>query len=83
MTFMMVIDTYPLGHLKHYWDRSALEGGGGVGWGGDTGHSGPQPLPGYCSVVQLCPTLWNPMDCSMPDSSVLHHLPEFPQINVH
>ena len=31
MTFLMVIDTFPLGHLKHYWDRSTLEGGGGEG----------------------------------------------------
>ena len=23
-----------------------------------------------CSVIQLCPTLWNPTDCSPPDSSV-------------
>ena len=22
-------------------------------------------------VMQLCPTLWDPMDCSLPDSSVL------------
>ena len=27
----MVIYTFPLGHLKHYWDRSTLEGGGGEG----------------------------------------------------
>ena len=52
--------------------------------GGDTGHSGPQPLQGYCcSVAQSCPTLCNPMDCSMPDSSVLHHHPEFAQMHVH
>ena len=29
-----------------------------------------------CSVSKLCPTL-TPMDCIMPDSSVLHSLPEF------
>ena len=28
-----------------------------------------------CSVAQLCPTLGNPMDCSMPGFPVLHHLP--------
>ena len=27
-------------------------------------------LWGSCSVTQLCPTLCNPMDCSLPDSSV-------------
>ena len=29
-----------------------------------------------CSVAQSCPTLWDPMDCSMPGFHVLHHLPE-------
>ena len=36
-----------------------------------------------CSVAQSCPTLWDPMDCSMPGSPVLHHLPEFTQTHVH
>ena len=27
-----------------------------------------------CSVIQSCPTLCNPMDCSMPGFLVLHHL---------
>ena len=35
------------------------------------------------SVAQSCPTLCNPMDCSVPDFPVLHHLPEFAQIHVH
>ena len=30
-----------------------------------------------CSVVQSCPTLCDPTDCSMPSFSVLHYLPEF------
>ena len=29
-----------------------------------------------CSVAQSCPTLWDPMGCSMPSFPVLHHLPE-------
>ena len=29
-----------------------------------------------CSVTQSCPTLCDPMDCSMPGFPVLHHLPE-------
>ena len=29
------------------------------------------------SVAQLCPTLCNPMDCSMPDLPVPHHFPKF------
>ena len=33
-------------------------------------------------VVQLLP-LYDPMDCSMPGSSVLHYFPEFVQIHVH
>ena len=32
-----------------------------------------------CSVAKSCPTLCNPMDCSMPGSSVLHYLSEFAQ----
>ena len=38
---------------------------------------------GCCSVAQSCPTLCNPMDCSMPGFPVLHHFPEFPQTHVH
>ena len=34
-----------------------------------------------CSVAQSCPTLYNPMDCSTPGFSVLHH--EFAQTHVH
>ena len=33
-----------------------------------------------CSVTQACPTLCDPMDCSMPDHPVLHHLLEFAQV---
>ena len=36
-----------------------------------------------CSVTQSCPTLCDPMDCSMPGLPVLHHLPEFTQTHVH
>ena len=36
-----------------------------------------------CSVAQLCPTLCDPMDCSMPGFPVLHHLPELAQTHVH
>ena len=34
-------------------------------------------------IVQLCLTLCDPMDCSMPGFPVLHHLPEFVQTHVH
>ena len=34
-------------------------------------------------IVQLCPTLCNPMDCSTPGLAVHHQLPECTQIRVH
>ena len=37
----------------------------------------------FSSVIQLCPTLWDPMDCSTPGLPVHHQLPEFTQIHVH
>ena len=36
-----------------------------------------------CSVTQLCPSLCDPMDCSMLGFPVLHYLPEFVQTHVH
>ena len=36
-----------------------------------------------CSVPQSCPTLCDPMDCSMPGFSVHHQLPEIAQTHVH
>ena len=35
------------------------------------------------SVAQSCPTLYDPMYCSMPGFPVYHQLPEFTQIHVH
>ena len=35
------------------------------------------------SVTQWCPTLCNPMDCSMPGLPVHHQLPELTQTHVH
>ena len=35
------------------------------------------------SVAKSCLTLCHPMDCSMPDFTVLHYLPEFAQTHVH
>ena len=35
------------------------------------------------SVAQSCPTLWDPMNCSMPGLSVHHQLPEFTQTHIH
>ena len=37
----------------------------------------------YSSFAQLCPTLCNPMDCSMSDLPVHHKFPEFNPTHVH
>ena len=37
----------------------------------------------FTSVIQSCPTLWDPMDCSMPGFPVLHQLLELAQTHVH
>ena len=37
----------------------------------------------FSSVAQSCPTLCNPMDCSMPGLPVHHQLPEFTQTYIH
>ena len=39
--------------------------------------------PSLSSVPQLCPTLCNPMDYSMPGFPVHHQLLEFTQTHVH
>ena len=51
-------------------------------WGGDQSltHDSDHSC---CSVAGLCPTLFDPMDCSLPGSSVLHCFPEFAQLHVH
>ena len=41
------------------------------------------PYQNCCSVTKLCPTLCDPMNCSMPGFPVLHYLPEFAQTRVH
>ena len=37
----------------------------------------------FSSVAQLCPTLCDPMDCSMPGFPVHQQLPELTQTHVH
>ena len=37
----------------------------------------------FSSVTQLCPTLYDSMNCSMPGLPVHHQLPEFTQTHVH
>ena len=41
------------------------------------------PSVQFSSVAQLCPTLCNPMNCSMPGLPVHHQLLEFTQTHVH
>ena len=41
------------------------------------------PLHLFSSVTQLCTTLCDPMNCSMPGLPVHHQLPEFTQTHVH
>ena len=41
------------------------------------------PSVQFSSVAQLCPTLCNPMNCSMPGLPVHHQPPEFTQTHVH
>ena len=36
-----------------------------------------------CSAAQSCQTLCEPMDCSMPGFTVLHHLQELSQVHIH
>ena len=48
---------------------------------------GQQSAPGtfsqFSSVTQSCPTLWDPMNRSMPGFPVHHQLPEFTQTHAH
>ena len=37
----------------------------------------------FSPVAQLCPTLYDPMECSMPGFPVHHQLPELAQTHVH
>ena len=37
----------------------------------------------FSSVIQSCPTLCNPIECSIPGLPVLHHFLKFAQIHIH
>ena len=41
------------------------------------------PSVQFSSVTQSCPTLCDPMDCSMPGFPIHHQLPEHTQTHVH
>ena len=47
-----------------------------------TGNGLSDSIPIVSSVTQSCPTLCDPMNCSMPGLPVHHQLPEFTQIHV-
>ena len=47
------------------------------------GESNMETYIQFSSVAQSCPTLYNPMNCSMPGLPVHHQLPEFAQTHVH
>ena len=47
-----------------------------------TQHACMRARTSFSSVVQLCPTLCNPMDCSMPGFRIHHQLPELTQIHI-
>ena len=49
----------------------------------DHRHVTPQTSVQFSSVTQLCPTLCDPMNCSMPGLPVHHQLTEFTQTLVH
>ena len=40
-------------------------------------------MPNISSVSQSCPTVWDPMDCSIPGFPVFYQLPELAQTHVH
>ena len=52
-------------------------------WPSGTLHEFLPKLLQFSSVVQLCPTLCDLMDCSTPSLPVHHQLPEFTQTHVH
>ena len=58
-----------LGNFLYFWSIGDISKNGSYGE--------------FSSVAQSCPTLFNPMDCSMPDFPVHHQLLELTQTHVH
>ena len=54
------------------WERSEIEGKGAESFK-------DRMLVQFNSVTQFCPTLFDPMDCSMPGFPVHHQLPDLAQ----
>ena len=72
--YIFLVSCWPISILKHRELPS-------ISWPQWTGNS--NSFVGCCSVMQLCWTLCDPMDCSTPDFPVLQHLLEFAQTHVH
>ena len=68
----------PLAHSPESSDDSSFKS---FNWG--PRHCRAETRYCCCSVTPSCPTLCNPMDCSMPGFPVLHYLLEFAQTHVH
>ena len=67
------------------WGWVALASPRGVGEPG-MGAYFPTPTsksPGVVQTVTQCPTLCDPLNCSMPGFPVFHHLPELAQTHVY
>ena len=65
----------PISPVSLHWQADSLPRHH-ADWGGFN-------LVQFSSVAQSCPTLWDPMNRSMPGLPVHHQLPEFTQIHVH
>ena len=61
-------------HMKTQWKDSHLQ---------PLGKAAEETKPFDISVAQSCPTLCNPMDCSIPGFPVHHQLPELALTHVH
>ena len=76
LTYMQSTSCEMLGWMKHNLESGLL---GEISTSSDIQISSVQ----FSSVPQSCPTLWDPMDCSMPGFPVHHQLPELAQTHVH
>ena len=72
-------ESHSWGHHPHDLITSKVAPPNAITWGSRASTYHHQ----FSSVTQLCPTLCNPMDCSMPGLPVHHQLLEFAQTHVH
>ena len=81
-------NSYKVNSSSQSWNIERKCGLSGPSWGElawSNGQELVQCFVLFCchSVAKVCPTLCNPMDCSMPYFPVLHYLPEFAQTHVY